>query len=97
MKTTTDPMFSNGSEFSSWQSNNCDRCKKASIYNEKEDSYPNYKCSIQRDIDAQVCGLHEVSIRSFEVTQSPECIHIQNERKITKKKRKIKNQLQLEL
>ena len=97
MKTTTDPMFSNGSEFSGWQYHNCDRCQKSSKYNPKTDSYSQYRCSIQRDIDAQVIGCMDVSIRSYKVTQLSECQHIQTERKLVKKKRVVKNQLMLEL
>jgi len=97
MKTTTEPMFSNASEFMSWSAVNCERCVKWSKYNEATDTYTAFKCSIDRDINAQIIGLHEVSQRSFDVTQESDCPHIKSEHKKSFKKRVIKNQLQLEL
>lgn len=96
MKTTLKSMFSNGTEFTSWQFRNCDKCVKASVYKEKKDVYTNYKCTIQRDIDGQVIGLQEVPLRSYNATQLADCPYRQTERK-ARKKRVIKNQLNLEL
>jgi len=96
MKITDKPLFSNGTEFTSWQHRNCDNCVKQSRYNEKNDTYSRFRCTIDRDISMQQVGLQEVNVKSWEATQLKDCPYIQTERKIGKK-RKIKNQLQLEL
>jgi len=95
MKTTTEPMFSNASEFMSWSAANCEQCVKWSKYDEFTDTYTAFKCSIDRDINAQIMGLHEVSQRSFDVTQERYCPYKCTKRKKVFKKRAIKNQLQL--
>ena len=94
--TTTKHCFSNGTEFINWQDNNCGNCVKAIWYNEKTDSYPQYRCAIQRDIEAQSAGLLEINQRSYEVAQQQECPFKKTERKIHKK-RKIKNQTELNM
>lgn len=91
MKTTCEPMFSNGNEHLSWTTRNCDRCVKQSHYIEKTDSYTTFKCSIDRDINGQIIGLHEVNIKSFEATQQKDCPYIQTERKLPKRKKKQKS------
>lgn len=96
MKTTCEPMFSNGSEHMTWTAHNCDKCLKQSKYKEKTDTYTGFRCSIDRDINAQIIGLHEISQKSYDTVQNSECPYIQTERKLPKK-RKIKNQLELEL
>jgi hypothetical protein len=96
MKTTCEPLFSNGTEFMQWQYRNCERCIKQSRYNEKKDSYPAFRCSIDRDISVQQVGLMEVNVKSYEATRQKDCPYIQTEPK-SPKKRKIKNQLELEL
>ena len=94
MKTTTDYLFSNGTEFTSWQFHNCDKCVKQSKYNEKKDTYSAYRCSINRDIDMQQVGLMEVNVRSYNAVRQAKCPYIETERKAPKK-RKIKNQLEI--
>ena len=37
VKTTSDPMFSNGTEAMIWIGNNCDKCWKQSRYNKEKD------------------------------------------------------------
>ncbi len=96
MKTTTDPMFSNGTEFTSWTFRNCDKCVKQSHYNEKKDTYSAFKCSIDRDMSMQAAGLIEVNIKSFETVKNKDCPYIQTERKVHKR-RIIKGQFNLEL
>jgi hypothetical protein len=96
MKTTDKPLFSNGTEFTSWTFRNCDKCVKQSHYNEKNDTYSAFRCSIDRDISMQQVGLNEVNLKSWETTQLKDCPHIQTERKVTKK-RVIKNQTILEI
>lgn len=96
MKTTDKPLFSNGTEFTSWTFRNCDNCVKQSHYNEKNDTYSQFRCSIDRDISMQQVGLNEVNLKSWETTQLKDCPYIQTVRKVGKK-RVIKNQLNLEL
>lgn len=49
-------LFSNGTEFGLWTGRNCDRCFKASKYNEKTDTYTKYRCAIQKHIyEAYLC------------------------------------------
>lgn len=94
--TTTEHCFSNGTKFLYWQNNNCAQCVKATWYNEIKNEFPKYRCSIQRDIEAQSAGLHEINQRSYEVAKQDECPFKKTERKI-QKKRKIKNQTELQL
>lgn len=94
MKTTTEPMFSNGNEHLQWEARNCDRCVKKSHYVEKRDDWTAFKCSIDRDIQAQICGLMDVNLKSFAATRGKDCPYIQLERKLPKK-RPLKNQLNL--
>lgn len=65
MKTTTYLLFSNGTDFMWWQDANCCRCRKAVWYNEKTQSFPKYKCALQRDIEQQAGGIDEINIRTF--------------------------------
>ncbi len=94
MKTTQEPLFSNGTEFTTWTANNCGRCIKASKFNEKKDTWSAFKCTIDRDIQMQAAGCNEVNQQTFDIVQNPVCSKIQTERKPTKK-REIKNQLNL--
>ena len=61
--------FSNGAEFMQWQSRNCEQCIKAVWYNEKRDYYPEYRCSIQRDIEVKAMLGEQISNRSLNATQ----------------------------
>ena len=44
-------LFSNGTEFMVWQTDNCEKCVKAVWFNEKTNTFPAYRCTIQRDIE----------------------------------------------
>jgi len=94
MKTTTEPLFSNGTEMMIWQDRNCVRCINASHLNEKTGDYTAFRCSIDRDIQAQSAGLDEVNVKSYEAVRQAECQYMQTERK-TPKRRKIKGQTEL--
>ena len=85
MKTTIEPMFSNGTEFTSWTFRNCDRCLKQSHYNEKNDTYSAFRCTIDRDISMQAAGFTEVNVKSYETAHLKDCPYIQTERKSPKK------------
>lgn len=74
------PLFSNGTEFMIWQSRNCEQCVKAVFYNEKTDTYPKYRCAVQRHIEeayvSDGCG----NKRDYDVCRSVECPYKKTER-----------------
>lgn len=87
-------LFSNGTEFMVWQTENCEKCVKAVWYNEKTNTFPAYRCTIQRDIELACvtdgCGIKRV----YDAVQKPICPYRQTERK-PKKKKEDKNQMKL--
>ncbi len=88
--TTTEPCFSNGTEFMQWQDINCLKCKKAVWYNEKLDRYPQYRCAVQRDIERQAAGLEKISKRSYNATKPGVCLFFRPSQGLTKKNRFMK-------
>lgn len=86
MKTTTKLCFSNGTEFMSWQTNNCEKCVKAVWYNEKTETFPEYRCAIQGQIEGQSVGLYEISERTYNATRTSKCPYIKTEKTKAKKK-----------
>ena len=83
MKTTKTYLFSNGSEHMSWVSRNCENCWKMSRYNEKKDTYSQFRCTIDRDIQAQAAGIvEEVSIKSYETTLLLDCPYKEERQKV---------------
>lgn len=98
MRTTNKPMFCNGTEFLDWYSVNCERCIKATWWNPKTNSYPIFRCSIQRDIEMQAAGIDKVSLRSYNATRNIDCPYRKTERKVyirRKKSKKDENQKSL--
>lgn len=87
-------MFSDGTEMMNWQHKNCCHCVKMSTYNDKNEKYTKFRCSIDRDIQMQSAGFSEFSIRSYSVVQNKVCKYIQTQRK-KYKSRKIKCQTEL--
>lgn len=82
MRTTTKPCFSNGTEFMNWQDRNCCKCVKSVHFNEKTNTYPDYRCKIQEQIEGQSVGLVvEITLRTYIATQQAECPHKQTKRK----------------
>ena len=95
VKTTSDPMFSNGTEAMLWIENNCDKCWKQSRYDEERDRWINQRCSIVRDIQAQMAGL-EINKRSYLfVKENFNCPNRQLEKPTVHKKRTPKGQSDL--
>ena len=91
-KTTSDTMFSNGTEAMFWIENNCDKCWKQSRYDEEKDRWINQRCSIERDIQAQMAGL-EINERSYLfVKNNSICPNRQLEKPTVRKKRTPKGQ-----
>ena len=90
-------LFSNATEFMVWQENNCEKCIKAVWYNEKTNTYPKYRCAVQRNIElASVtdgCGTQ----RDHEATKKTICPYRQTERNKSNNKQIDKNQLNLGL
>lgn len=101
MKTTTRPMFSNGTEHMRWMENNCYRCLKyvdtgIQVPMQGEENTPQYRCSVQRDIEAQLMGCEEVSYRSYTICQMQSCPYRQGSRNYkVRKHRPIKGQMNL--
>ena len=92
VKTTSDPMFSNGTEAMIWIGNNCDKCWKQSRYNKEKDRWINDRCSIDRDIQAQMAGI-EINERSYYfVKENFNCPNRQLEKPTGHKKRASKGQ-----
>lgn len=83
MKTTNKLCFSNGTEMMYWQEKNCCQCAKATWYNEKLKKFPNYRCAVQRDIEAQAAGVPDINIRSYDAANKSACPFFvsKNERK----------------
>lgn len=100
-KTTQKPMFSNGTEFSTWIEANCAHCRKfnSNALPSREDQTSTYKCAIQRDIEMQYLGLSEVYQRSYDATQQDKCPYIDDNsapRNKVKKHRDIKGQTKIQ-
>ena len=64
--------FSNGTEFDSWTSRNCDRCIKASVM-KADGSYTKVRCAVQRDIFARMYSDRPISQRSYDACQKLMC------------------------
>ena len=88
-------LFSNGTEFGMWQERNCERCVKAVFYNEKTDTYPKYRCAVQRNIEQAAIGDGRSDKRTYLACHLPECPYIKTER--TTKKYVKKDNLTLKL
>lgn len=98
-KIDKDP-FSNGTEFMLWNEHNCDRCIKASHYNEKTEDYTKFHCAIQRDIETRLYCNEPINERTIEICnefiwRGTLCPKLQTERK--KYTKKDKNQMSLEI
>lgn len=88
-------MFSNGTEAMIWIANNCDKCWKQSRYNKEKDRWINDRCSIDRDIQAQMAGL-EINERSYYFVKGNfNCPNRQLEKPTVHKKRTPKGQSDL--
>lgn len=70
MKKSKYPVFSNGTEFELWMADNCDRCVKASRYNEKTDTYTKFRCVVQREIIAAYLDDGRASQRTYDICQN---------------------------
>ena len=91
MKTTTKNCFSNGTEWMNWTARNCDRCWKASRLKPGGD-YTAYRCRINAQIDAQITGLWEISVQTYQVAQMRDCPYRQEQRPAYRRKRPRRNE-----
>lgn len=96
MKSTQKQLFSNGTEYMNWTGNNCANCiKSRSIRPSKrpqsafDEDVPNYRCSVEREIDWQMLGNSEVSQRSYDTTHNADCPFKQTEYKRFPRRRKV--------
>lgn len=89
-------LFSNGTEFELWTEHNCDKCVKASHYNEKTDTYPKYRCAIQKHIDMAFIGDGKGSKRDYEACRSYDCPYKRTEWPERKRKGKKDKSLTIE-
>lgn len=67
------PLFSNGTQFEIWASHNCEQCIKGVFYNEKTDTWPKYRCAIQKHIDEAFIGDGMGNKRDHEACNSYNC------------------------
>ena len=88
-------LFSNGTEFMTWQEINCCQCAKAVFYDDIKDKYPKYRCAIQRDIEEACITDGMGSKRVHAAVRAAQCPFLQKERKKHKKAKKNKDQLEL--
>lgn len=95
MKKSKYPVFSSGTEFECWVERNCDRCLKASRYNEKTDTYTKFRCAVQREIIAAFFDDGRASQRTYDICQNADCPNIQTERKRYANRPKPDNQPKL--
>jgi len=80
-KTTIVPLFSNGTEFTLWMERNCARCYKAphlprhdgNDYYDNGATFTKCYCAVHRDIDRQVIGQMEISLRSADIVANYSC------------------------
>lgn len=70
---TTEPCFKSAMGLMMWQENNCLQCKKAVWYNQRLQRMPQYRCAIQKQIEAQAAGEMEINERTYKATRSNVC------------------------
>lgn len=65
--------FGSDNELMIWQEKNCLRCKKAVWYNQRLHRMPQYRCAIQKQVEAQVAGEIEINDRTYKATRTKTC------------------------
>lgn len=74
MQTTFNNCFKTEGEGWQWIVNNCHKCLHGVTFEylvEHQDE--SYRCQMQAEIEGQLNGLYEVSIRAFKTAQKPVC------------------------
>lgn len=100
LKKTNRMAFSNGTEYMWFEDMNCNKCVKSSRYNEDKESFTNYRCAIQRDIQMQYVLDCEISERTYNIClkfiiEGVKCPYIKTKRKKYNKRKVEPNQLRL--
>ena len=95
MKKFEHPPFSNGTDFELWMARNCDRCIKASRYNEKTDTYTKFRCAVNREIIYAYLDDGRTSKRAFDICQQIDCPNKRTEYPSYAKRPKLDNQPKL--
>lgn len=70
---TNKSCFDSEKELMIWQDTNCLQCKKAVWYNQRLKKMPQYRCAIQKQIEAQAAGETEINERTYEATRCKKC------------------------
>mgnify|MGYP006887535399 FL=1 len=70
---TNKSCFDSDKELMIWQDTNCLQCKKAVWYNQRLKKMPQYRCAIQKQIEAQAAGQTEINERTYEATRCKKC------------------------
>lgn len=70
---TNKSCFGSDKELMIWQDANCLQCKKAVWYNQRLKKMPQYRCAIQKQIEAQAAGQTEINERTYEATRCKKC------------------------
>lgn len=70
---TNKSCFDSDKELMIWQDTNCLQCKKAVWYNQRLKKMPQYRCAIQKQIEAQAAGETEINERTYEATRCKKC------------------------
>lgn len=65
--------FTTDKDLMLWQEANCINCKKAVWYNQRLGKMPQYRCAIQKQIEAQAAGETEINERTYEATRGKQC------------------------
>ena len=70
---TNKSCFDSDKELMIWQDTNCLQCKKAVWYNQRLKKMPQYRCAIQRQIEAQASSKEDVTSRTYDATRTAAC------------------------
>lgn len=65
--------FATDKDLMLWQEANCINCKKAVWYNQRLGKMPQYRCAIQKQIEAQAAGEAEINERTYKATRCKKC------------------------
>jgi hypothetical protein len=109
MKKVNEDPFSNGTEHMMFEAENCDKCIKNSVYDEKNDRYTNAdednmpnRCSILRDIMYRMVTGNPINQRTIDVChdflhKGILCPYMKTEWPKKKAEKQPKEQMKLEL
>ncbi len=78
---TTERCFNSDISMMAWQERNCLQCKKAVWYNQRLHRMPQYRCAIQKQIEAQASGELEINERTYKATRNDICPMLKGEEK----------------